>query len=141
VLLLVLTERRRCSLGGLLSLTRLDASRNFLRPNEQSLALEPVLRALPALRELNLAYNKKCDRESLRAMMQAELPALKLKLTISKELGAVPGAFVGNAPSKRDATLLRSQLEPWGTVLIYLLVDPQACAADAVDSSSACCSS
>merc|ERR1719247_1276586 len=41
-------------------------------------------------------------------MLAAKLPAVDVRITLW-------GQFVGASPSDRDATLLRSQLEPWPT--------------------------
>ena len=37
-------------------------------------------------------------------------------MTLWEEVGSVPGSYVGASAAVRDAYLLRSQLEPWGTV-------------------------
>ena len=104
--------------GTLRRLVSLNASRNFLRPNAESLQLAP-LKALPALRLLDLSFNQKCGKEELRDRLRAELPLVdELKITVSLELRAAPGAFVGASAAERDPGVLRSQLEPLGTIAL-----------------------
>ena len=106
------------SLDSLTSLTSLNLRNNFLRPNTLALA---QLKKLPLLVALDLRFNQKCGQKSLkhfslRTLLTTELPELQsLQLTLSAEQGTIPGAFVGTCASMRDASLLRSQLEPWGT--------------------------
>lgn len=103
------------------SLTKLNAGRNFLRPNEDSLRL-PGLAALKKFKVLDLRFNKKCFRQSDLDMLSARLPSVTVHITVS--FPAPAGAFVGSQPADRDATLLRSQLEPWSTThLRQRLVD------------------
>ncbi len=103
-------------IGKLFKLKTLIASRNFLRPNASSLLL-PQLKLLKELKSLDLLYNQKCGRPHHRDLIQGELPQLEeVKLTLWEEVGGVPGSYVGASAAERDAHLLRSQLEPWGTV-------------------------
>jgi len=103
-------------IGKLTKLTTLVASRNFLKPNASSLLL-PELKLLVELKCLNLLYNQKCCRPQHRELIQNELPQLEeIKMTLWEEVGNVPGSYVGSSAAERDAYLLRSQLEPWGTV-------------------------
>ena len=103
---------------GLLSkLTTINASRNFLKPNESSMRLVD-LKQLEQLKALNLLYNQKCGRESHRAYIQQELPKVEILMTLWTEVGNVPGTYVGSCAAERNATLLRSQLEPLGTVAL-----------------------
>jgi hypothetical protein len=44
--------------------------------------------------------------------------SLKLTVTVLRDGSSAPGAFVGAAASDRDATLLRSQIEPWSTLAL-----------------------
>jgi hypothetical protein len=104
-------------LAELRELSSLDASRNFLRSNAASLRLRE-LAALPKLRLLDLSHNRKCGRRATAAMLECVLPGVRVRLTITQIGSAAPGTFVGNAPSDRDAALLRSQLEPWGTLIL-----------------------
>ena len=103
-------------IGSLTKLTTLIASRNFLRPNANSL-LFSQLKTLKELKCLDLLYNQKCGRPHHRDLIQTELPqVVDVKLTLWEEVGNVPGSYVGSSAAERDAHLLRSQLEPWGTV-------------------------
>jgi hypothetical protein len=99
-------------------LATLSASRNFLRPNAQEFLL--LLPSLTALRDLDLSFNKKCGHESLADLLREQLPRVNVKVTITvlRDGSSPEGAFVGNAACDRDATLLRSQLEPWGTLAL-----------------------
>ena len=105
-------------IGQLPQLTTLVASRNFFRPNASSLQLDQ-LKKLTKLRTLNLLYNQKCGREHHRAYLQTELgPKVAIQTTIWTEVGDVPGTYVGLCAAERNANLLRSQLEPLGTVTL-----------------------
>ena len=100
----------------LTKLTTLIASRNFFKPNAASLLL-PDLQALTELKCLDLSYNQKCGRQSHFDLIQLALPqVVELKITMWEDVGSVPGSYVGASAAERDARLLRSQLEPWGTV-------------------------
>ena len=103
-------------IGKLTKLTTLIASRNFLKPNASSL-LFPELKLLIELKCLDLLYNQKCGRPQHRELIRSELPQLEeVKMTLWEEVGNVPGSYVGASAAERDEYLLRSQLEPWGTV-------------------------
>lgn len=103
-------------IGSLSLLRSVDASRNFLRPSAESL-LFPALRGLPTLRTLDLSYNQKCGTQLHVDRIRAEVPGLAdVRATLWEKISSVPGAYVGASAAERDATLLRSQLEPWGTV-------------------------
>ena len=91
--------------------------RNVLRPNDTSLQL-PALKALPALRELDLTFNPKCRRQTLADRLSAELPSVVVKMRVVDIGTAPPGAFDGDCAADRDATLLRAQLEPLGTLAL-----------------------
>ncbi|KAL3924064.1 MAG: hypothetical protein SGILL_001268, partial [Bacillariaceae sp.] len=100
----------------LTKLTSIDASRNFFRPNEASLKFE-TLRKLPLLATLNLSYNQKCGRPHHIDLIRKEVPQLQdLKITVWEKICSNEGAYVGASAAERNPTLLRSQLEPWGTV-------------------------
>ena len=103
-------------IGTLTKLTTLLAPRNFLKPNDASL-LFSKLKLLTELKCLDVLYNQKCGRPHHRDLIQKELPQLEVvKLTLWEEVGNVPGSYVGASAAERAAHLLRSQLEPWGTV-------------------------
>lgn len=98
-------------------LISLNASRNFFKPNEQSLRLTALRTHLPELSTLDLTYNQKCGREAHRALVQSQVPKLKdIRMTVWEKVSSAPGAYVGSSAAERDATVLRSQLEPLGTV-------------------------
>ena len=98
-----------------LSLQSLDASHNMLRPTRASLQLD-ALRDFPKLVLLDISCNQKCGRQSLRDLCQQLLPRTTLEMTIN--FPPPPGSFVGGSAAERDATLLRSQLEPWSTTAL-----------------------
>ena len=103
-------------ISALSNLEKLDASRNFLRPNASSLRFED-LRNLSKLTMLDLSYNQKCGRPHHRELILAEVPQLKeVKVTIWEKICSTPNSYVGTSAADRDPTLLRSQLEPLGTV-------------------------
>ena len=103
-------------IGKLTKLKTLVASRNFLKPNASSL-LFPELKLLRELKCLDLLYNQKCGRPHHRDLIQSELLQLEeVKMTLWEEVGQKKGSYVGASAAERDEHLLRSQLEPWGTV-------------------------
>ena len=103
-------------IGSCRKLKIIIASRNFLRPNSQSL-LFPKLKLLKDLKRFDLRYNQKCGRPHHLSSIRGELPQLEeLILTMWEEVGNVPGSYVGASAAERNEHLLRSQLEPWGTV-------------------------
>ena len=68
---------------------------------------------------LDLRYNRKCGKLSAADLLKRTLPGVDTRLTITEVGLAQPeGTFVGNAPADRDATLLRAQLEPLGTLIL-----------------------
>ena len=69
---------------------------------------------LPSLQDLDITFNKKCFTQDLSDMLQAKLPSVAVRVTVTYP--APPGAYVGDAACDRDATLLRSQLEPFTTL-------------------------
>jgi len=71
-------------------LISLNASKNFLRPNAQFLLIltQPPL---PALKALDLTFNKKCFTQSLADLFAKEVPGTVVKLTIT--FPSPPGAF------------------------------------------------
>eukprot|EP00554_Chaetoceros_debilis_P007776 CAMPEP_0194077738 /NCGR_PEP_ID=MMETSP0149-20130528/4311_1 /TAXON_ID=122233 /ORGANISM="Chaetoceros debilis, Strain MM31A-1" /LENGTH=571 /DNA_ID=CAMNT_0038758853 /DNA_START=76 /DNA_END=1788 /DNA_ORIENTATION=- len=105
-------------IGHLHQLQTLNASRNFLRPNASSLQLT-YLQTLPHLTLIDLLYNQKCGRLHHRTHVQSQLPQVQtIKMTLWEEVGNVPGTYVGSSAAERNPLLLRSQLEPLGTVAL-----------------------
>lgn len=103
-------------IGKLTKLETLIASRNFLRPNASSLLFND-LKLLPNLRNFDVRYNQKLGCIRHRQLIENELPQLEeVKLTLWEEVGSIPGSYVGASAAERNEHLLRSQLEPWGTV-------------------------
>jgi hypothetical protein len=104
-------------LGDLTRLVSLDASRNFLRANDQSLQMQELLKCTD-LRFLDLRFNRKLDKQRIVDDLNQRLPAVTLRITCNA-IGSMPdGSFVGNSPAERDATVLRAQLEPWSTLVL-----------------------
>mmetsp|Transcript_2706 Transcript_2706/g.5829 ORF Transcript_2706/g.5829 Transcript_2706/m.5829 type:complete len:577 (+) Transcript_2706:96-1826(+) len=107
-------------IGTLKELRTLIASRNFLRPNNQSLRLDALRQSARQLATMDLRYNQKCGRPFHRDKVRDELLPLtpSVQMTLWEELGATPGTYVGSSAAVRDPILLRSQLEPLGTVAL-----------------------
>ena len=123
------------------SLTELNVSRNSLKniPAELGCLTELVtinalsnklnqrtipfgaLAKMPKLRLLDLQYNKKCKSlpEIEKHFEGSESSASPVEIRITKRVKPVrdPG-IVGDHACDRDATQLRSQLEPWGTPML-----------------------
>eukprot|EP00978_Attheya_sp_CCMP212_P010277 scaffold24753_cov33-Attheya_sp.AAC.2 len=107
-------------IGSLKRLRHLIASRNFLRPNATSLRWDE-LNQLTDLKTLDLRYNQKCGRPLHRDRVQNELlqsGGIDICMTLWEEVGANPGTYVGVCAADRNPALLRSQLEPLGTVAL-----------------------
>ena len=126
------------------------ASRNFFKPNQESLLLQGINSNLVHLKILDLQYNQKCGRivhrerindilnttttnttttnnntgspgspgSSSRSASSSSRPKIQILMTLWEEIGNIPGTYVGNNASCRTSTLLRSQLEPLGTVAL-----------------------
>eukprot|EP00536_Pseudo-nitzschia_multiseries_P014755 jgi/Psemu1/215862/e_gw1.765.23.1 len=107
-------------IGTLEELRTLIASRNFLRPNNQSLRLDALRQSAKQIKTLDLRYNQKCGRPFHRDKVRDELLPLTptIQMTLWEELGDTPGTYVGSSAAVRDPILLRSQLEPLGTVAL-----------------------
>lgn len=101
------------SLRQLPQLQKLNASRNQLRPSAEFLVLLLQAPGLPALQDLDISFNQKCYTQDLADLLARELPTLAVRMTVTSP---PPGAYVGDAACNRDATLLRSQLEPYTTL-------------------------
>ena len=101
------------SLPQLPFLTKLNASRNHLRPSADLLVLltKPPL---PSLESLDLTFNKKLFTQSLLDLLTSSLPTVAIYITVTSP--PPPGAYVGDSPGQRDPSLLRSQLEPYTTL-------------------------
>ncbi len=119
-------------IGKLTKLRKIDASRNFLKPNSASLRFEQ-LKLLSELCEINLSFNKKCCTADHRNAIEKELLPQKVNVivTVWEEMQNQSNAsnesstdiisstmYIGASAADRDPTLLRSQLEPWGTVAL-----------------------
>ena len=98
------------------SLVNLNARRNFLRPNDKSLALVS-LATLTQLKQLDIQWNNKCKRQDWLDMLKQKLGEHVLVL-MTVSFPAPDGSFVGASPAVRDAEQLRAQLEPWGTLTL-----------------------
>ena len=104
------------TIGSLHQLETLNASRNFLRPNLNSLQLSH-LQSLSKLHTFDITYNQKCGTVQHYQYIKNHLPPnVQVKITLWEEVGSIPGSYVGSCASDRNPLLLRSQLEPWGTV-------------------------
>ena len=102
------------SLRELPRLSKLNVSRNQLRPNAEFLVLLLQPPGLPALEELDLRFNKKIFTQQLADLLRDELPSVTTRLTVTSP--PPTGAYVGDAACDRDPQLLRSQLEPFTTL-------------------------
>lgn len=91
------------------------ASHNMLRGSQPALIV-PVLAGLHNLSVLDIRFNQKCGHAALAATLSSLLPSVDVQLTVC--FPRPPDAFVGESPADRDATLLRSQLEPWPTTML-----------------------
>jgi hypothetical protein len=69
---------------------------------------------LPSLQELDLTFNKKLFMQETYDLLERSLPNVAVRMTVTSP--SPPGAYVGAAACERDATLLRSQLEPFTTL-------------------------
>ena len=97
------------------TLRSLYASHNMLRPSRASLQMD-LWKEFTHLTLLDISCNQKCGRQSLRTTFQNEIPHVTVSMTINYP--PLPGSFVGTSAAERDATLLRSQLEPWSTTAL-----------------------
>ena len=120
--------------------TLLDVSRNWLRTLPAELSQLPALHTInalgnkfnhrtlplerlaqtPSLRLLDLRFQKtdKCRRAAAAQAMQQHFPArieVRLDGAADAPLPHAERGIVGAHACDRDARLLRSQLEPWGT--------------------------
>jgi len=104
-------------IGSCTNLITINASRNFLRPNNSSLLFDK-LKSLKHLRNLDLTYNQKCGTITHCQHIQQHIPQLSnnVQVTLWENIGKNPGSYIGSSAAERDSTLLRSQLEPWSTV-------------------------
>mmetsp|Transcript_25487 Transcript_25487/g.48637 ORF Transcript_25487/g.48637 Transcript_25487/m.48637 type:complete len:564 (-) Transcript_25487:118-1809(-) len=109
-----------CDIGTLKQLRIIDASRNFLKPNNDSLRFDDLKKSLSHLETLDVTLNQKCRTVDHRSFIQKsllpQLDEIKVLVTIWQEKSNVEHNCIGSSAAHRDPTLLRSQLEPWGTV-------------------------
>eukprot|EP00750_Incisomonas_marina_P003515 INCI13170.1.p1 GENE.INCI13170.1~~INCI13170.1.p1 ORF type:complete len:685 (+),score=101.37 INCI13170.1:37-2055(+) len=108
------------SLSDLPNLEELRVCHNMLRPSDNSLRLSSLMSWCPSLKLLDLRFNQKLGRKSLADRVQAAVgPSVLVRTTVCWDGKAAPeGAFEGESSAHRDARLLRSQLEPWGTTVL-----------------------
>jgi hypothetical protein len=98
------------ALGNLSKLTSLNALSNSLRP---STIPTEQLASLEHLTEFDLRFNEKCKGQaSLQELIKALGARVNVQFTVPKK--PTPASEIQHA-CDRDATLLRSQLEPWST--------------------------
>ena len=116
-------------IGALTQLETVVAARNFLKPNHQSLRLDALKTNCLKLQTLDLRYNQKCCRPLHRDRLEEALLPLKPKITMTLWEEEIHGNnknnnstncnnYVGSSAAQRDPVLLRSQLEPLGTVAL-----------------------
>ena len=110
-------------IGKLCNLRVINASRNFLKPTNDSLQFDR-LKALQHLVLLDIRMNQKCRTAEHRQFITRSIkqsdnttPSMQFHVLVSiwQEMSDQPGC-IGLSAALRDATLLRSQLEPLGTV-------------------------
>ena len=97
-------------LNFLTALISLNASRNFLKPTEESLRARDISK-LSSFCELDIRFNERCGTRQLFDWLKQELPAVSVKLSLW-------GQTSGRSPSDRNAGLIRSQIEPWPTPVL-----------------------
>ena len=101
----------------------LRASHNLLKPNATNSLRLDTLANMKQLGVIDIRFNQKCGNQSLLELIQSTLnDNVIVKMTVT-----YPPAIhtsdtyddrVGASPAVRDATLLRSQLEPWSTMAL-----------------------
>ena len=105
------------------SLKELKVSHNLLKPNALNV---DALKEMKELELIDLRFNQKCGKQTLLDLLQSSLGTqVEVKLTVTYPPLQVSDATasahpdrVGESPAVRDATLLRSQLEPWSTMAL-----------------------
>ena len=123
-------------IGQLKKLREIDASRNFINPNDASLRFDD-LKSLPYLKVLNVSLNQKCrtaehlqfinnnlllpptptaTTKTTTTTPTTTITPIQVLITIWQENPSVERNCIGASAAQRDPNLLRSQLEPWGTV-------------------------
>jgi len=104
-------------IGELRALRKIDASRNFLKPNQESLRFDQ-LRSLPHFQALDVSLNQKCRTAEHREIIRKQLRPreVDVAVTVWQERSNLEHNCIGASAAERDPALLRSQLEPWGTV-------------------------
>ena len=109
------------AIGSLHHLKELRASHNLLKPNATNSLRLDTLANMKQLEVIDIRFNQKCGNQSLLELIQSTLnDNVIVKMTVT-----YPPAIhtfdtyndrVGASPAVGDATLLRSQLEPWSTM-------------------------
>ncbi|KAL7532208.1 hypothetical protein ACHAXR_004489, partial [Thalassiosira sp. AJA248-18] len=117
-------------IGQLRKLREIDASRNFLKPSNDSLRLD-ALKSLPDLKLLDVSLNQKCRTADHRKFIKESIlskPTNGDEIIIREEVDVLVTVWqekmskngqhncIGASAAQRNPNLLRSQLEPWGTV-------------------------
>ncbi len=112
-------------IGKLSELRVIDGSRNFLKPNEDSLRFQE-LKKLEHLEVLDVSLNQKCRTVEHRKLIKKNIAArptghgereVEVLVTIWQEMTSTgTNNTIGESAAVRNPALLRSQLEPWGTV-------------------------
>mmetsp|Transcript_10673 Transcript_10673/g.23602 ORF Transcript_10673/g.23602 Transcript_10673/m.23602 type:complete len:490 (+) Transcript_10673:144-1613(+) len=103
-------------IGKLSKLREIDASRNFLKPNKDSLRLDE-LKLLSHLKVLDVSLNRKCRTAEHREFIKKCILPLEVDVvvTVWQEMSNVKDNCIGSSAAQRNPDLFRSQLEPWGT--------------------------
>jgi hypothetical protein len=100
-------------IGSLEHLITLNVSRNFLRPNANSLQINQ-LKSLTKLKVFDLQYNQKCGTRQHYDYICNELQRVEeIKVTFWQDIGSKPGSYIGSCASERD---------PKVETLIYFLL-------------------
>ncbi|KAL7493174.1 hypothetical protein ACHAWT_002251 [Skeletonema menzelii] len=109
-------------IGKLSELRVIDGSRNFLKPNDDSLRFQE-LKKLEHLELLDVSLNQKCRTVEHRELIKKNIAPtghgreVEVLVTIWQEMtSAGTNNTIGESAAVRNPALLRSQLEPWGTV-------------------------
>ena len=109
------------AIGLLHHLKELRATHNLLKP--KLLGLD-TLTNMKQLEVIDIRFNQKCGNQSLLELMQSTLNnKVVVKMTVTypppiNTSNTYESDRVGISPAVRDATLLRSQLEPWSTMAL-----------------------
>jgi len=113
------------AIGSLHHLKELRATHNLLKPNATNSLRLDTLANMKQLEMIDIRFNQKCGNQSLLELMQSTLnDKVIVKMTVTypppplNTSNTYESDRVGATPAVRDATLLRSQLEPWSTMAL-----------------------